>query len=66
MLAFLAFLVPKVYLGVKKICKKFHKVPTLGCDLLRVTVLTIFSEDNNAVTAVPTDDRGRFYRCLCI
>ena len=31
---------PNVYLGVKNMCKKFQKVVTLGCDLLRVTVLT--------------------------
>ena len=30
---------PNVYLGVKKMCKKFKKAVTLGCDLLRVTVL---------------------------
>ena len=34
------FLVPKVHLGVKTICKKFQEVPTVGCDLLCVTVLT--------------------------
>ena len=39
-------LVPKVYFGVKTMCKKFHKVATLGCDL------TIFTKASNAVTAV--------------
>ena len=52
MRAFWAFLVPKVYLGVKTMCKKFHKVATLGCDLLRVTVLTIFTQASNAVSPV--------------
>ena len=45
-------LVPKVYFGVKTMCKKFHKFPTLGCNLLSVTVLTIFTQARNAVTAV--------------
>ena len=40
MLAFLAFLVPKVYLGVKSMCIKFEKVCSLGCDLARVPILT--------------------------
>ena len=31
---------PNVYLGVKKMCKKFRELPTVGLDLLRVTVLT--------------------------
>ena len=31
---------PNVYLGVKKMCKKFQKAVTLGCDLLRVDALT--------------------------
>ena len=48
----LAFLVPKVYLGVKTMCKKFHKVCSLGCDLLRVTVLRFSLSPSNAVTAV--------------
>ena len=42
--AFWAFLVPKVYLGVKAMCKKFHKVPTLGCDFPCVNILTIFTQ----------------------
>ena len=45
-------LVPKVYFRVKTMCTKFHMVPTLGCNLLRVTVLTIFTQASNAVTAV--------------
>ena len=49
--AFWAFLVPKVYFGVKTMCKKFHKVPTIGCDFPRVG----FSlSPSNAVTAVTT------------
>ena len=36
----LDFLVPKVYLGVKTMCKKFQKVGSLGCDLARVQILT--------------------------
>ena len=31
--AFWAFLVPKVYLGVKTMCKKFQKVGPISCDL---------------------------------
>ena len=33
-------LVPKVYFGVKTMCKKFHKVGSLRCDLARVPILT--------------------------
>ena len=51
-LAFFAFLVPRVYFGVKPMCKKFDKVCLLIDDLLRVTVLTIFTQASNAVTAV--------------
>ena len=40
MRALRAFLVPKLYLGVKKMCKKFCEIPTVGLDLLLVTVLT--------------------------
>ena len=43
-LDFLDCLVPNVYLGVNTMCKKFHKVPTLGCDFPRVNVLTIFTQ----------------------
>ena len=32
-LAFLVFLVPKLYLDVKKMCKKFCEIPTIGLDL---------------------------------
>ena len=28
-------LVPKVYFGLKTMCKKFQEVPTLGCNLGR-------------------------------
>ena len=31
---------PNVYLGVKKMCKKFCEILTFGLDLLRVTVFT--------------------------
>ena len=34
------FLVPKLYLGVKKMCKKFREIPTVGLDLYRGTLLT--------------------------
>ena len=34
------FLVPKLYLGVKKMCKKFCEIPIVGLDLYRNTVLT--------------------------
>ena len=34
------FLVPKLYLVVKNMCKKFREIPTVGLDLLRLTVLT--------------------------
>ena len=30
---FLFFLVPKLYLDVEKMCKKFHEIPTVGLDL---------------------------------
>ena len=50
--AFWAFLVPRVYFGVRKMRKKFHKVCSLGCDLLRVTVLRFSLSPSNAVTAV--------------
>ena len=40
MRAFRAFLVPKLYLGVKKMCKKFCEIPIVGLDLYRNTVLT--------------------------
>ena len=33
------FLDPKMYFGVKTMCKKFQKVPTLGCDFPRMGVL---------------------------
>ena len=32
---FLDFLVLKLYLGVKKMCKKFREIPTVGLDLAR-------------------------------
>ena len=51
-LAFLAFLVPKVYFGVTTMCKKFHKVATLGFDLPRVAILRSSLSPCNAVTAV--------------
>ena len=31
---------PNVYLGVKKMCKKFREIPTVGLDLCRGTLLT--------------------------
>ena len=31
---------PNVYLGVKKMCKKFREIPTVGLDLARVSILT--------------------------
>ena len=34
------FLDPKMYFGVKTMCKKFHKAGSLGCNFLRVRVLT--------------------------
>ena len=34
------FLVPKLYLGVKKMCKKFREIPTVSLDLARVPILT--------------------------
>ena len=34
------FLVPKLYLGVKKMCKKFREIPTVGLDLCCGTNLT--------------------------
>ena len=30
----------KLYLGVKKMCKKFRELPTVGLDLYRGTLLT--------------------------
>ena len=33
-------LVQKLYLGVKKMCKKFRELPTVGLDLYRGTLLT--------------------------
>ena len=33
-------LVPKVYLGVKTMCKKFQEVPMVGCHLTCVPILT--------------------------
>ena len=47
--------VPKVYFGVKTMCKRFYKVSTLGCHFPRVNVLTIFTQASNAVTAVKED-----------
>ena len=38
------FLVPKVYFGVRTMCKKFHKVGSLRCDLARVYSFTIFTQ----------------------
>ena len=35
-----SFLVPKLYLGVQKMCKKFHEVPTVGCNHCRGNNLT--------------------------
>ena len=49
---FFGFLVLKVYFGVRTMCKKFHKVCSLGCDLLRVTVLRFSLSPCNAVTTV--------------
>ena len=46
------FLVPKVYFGVRTMCKKFHKVGSLRCDLARVTVLRFSLSPSNAVTTV--------------
>ena len=46
------FLVPKVYFGVRTMCKKFHKVGSLRCDLARVTVLRFSLSPCNAVTTV--------------
>ena len=40
MLAFLAFLVPKLYFGVKTMCKKFQKVGSIWLDLAQVQILT--------------------------
>ena len=51
----MGFLVPKVYFGVKTMCKKFHKVCSLGCDLGHGPSLTIFTQASNAVTAVKED-----------
>ena len=47
-----AFLVLKVYFGVKTMCKKFHKVCLLGCDLARGPILRLSHSPSNAVTAV--------------
>ena len=49
------FLVPKVYFGVRTMCKKFHKVGSLRCDLARVTILRFSLSPCNAVTAVIGD-----------
>ena len=46
------FLVPKVYFGVRTMCKKFHKVGSLRCDLARITILRFSLSPCNAVTAV--------------
>ena len=40
MRGFLCKLVPKLYLGVKKMCKKFREIPAVGLDLCRDTNLT--------------------------
>ena len=40
MRAWRAFLVPKLYLGVKKMCKKFREIPTVGLYLARRPNLT--------------------------
>ena len=50
MLDFLDFLVPKLYLSVKKMCKKFREIPTVGLDLCRNANLT--TPPNRAMIAV--------------
>ena len=55
MLDFLDFLVPKVYFGVKTMCKKFHKVPTLGCDFPRMGILQFSLRPSNVLTAMVTE-----------
>ena len=51
---FLAFLVPKLYFGVKKMCKKFREI---GLDLCRFTNLRFSLSPRIPVTAVSFIER---------